>query len=151
MISIPANFDKANWRHWLAFGFGSGFSSRAPGTVGTMLGLLLYLPLSQFSPFLYAVTVIACFALGVWVCETTSMETWSRPARSRMPCRTLGKVAMPTLLEGMPMSTPMLIGLEERRRRMARALYGARPFRPDVFVSFPVREPRFLLPEGFRA
>ena len=32
--------------HLLAAGFGSGLSAKAPGTVGTVLGVIVYLPLS---------------------------------------------------------------------------------------------------------
>lgn len=63
-----------NWRHCLAFGFGSGLARYAPGTFGTLVAIPLYLALSHLPAWLYAVTVIAAFALGVWVCDTVSRD-----------------------------------------------------------------------------
>lgn len=74
MNSVPANFDKGNWRHWLAFGFGSGFAPKAPGTFGTVAALLIYIPLSGLPPLIYGAVVVAAFLLGIWICETTSHE-----------------------------------------------------------------------------
>ncbi len=74
MNSIPANFDRGNWRHWLAFGFGSGFAPKAPGTFGTLAALLFYIPLSRLPALFYAAAVVAAFLLGVWICEKTSEE-----------------------------------------------------------------------------
>jgi len=63
-----------DWRHWLAFGLGSGLARYAPGTVGTLVAIPLYLVLARLPPWLYAVTVIAAFALGVWLCDTVSRD-----------------------------------------------------------------------------
>jgi phosphatidylglycerophosphatase A len=64
----------ADWRHCLAFGFGSGLARYAPGTFGTLASIPLYLALSQLPAWLYAVTVVAAFALGVWVCDMVSRD-----------------------------------------------------------------------------
>ena len=64
----------ADWRHFLAFGFGSGLARYAPGTFGTLASIPLYLALARLPPWLYAVTVIAAFALGCWVCEVVSRD-----------------------------------------------------------------------------
>ena len=45
----------------LAFGFGSGFSPKAPGTVGTLAAIPLWLLISQLSPPLY--WLLICLAL----------------------------------------------------------------------------------------
>jgi phosphatidylglycerophosphatase A len=63
-----------NWRHWLAFGLGSGLAKFAPGTLGTLVAIPLYLLLAQLPAWLYAVVVLAAFALGVWVCTTVSRD-----------------------------------------------------------------------------
>jgi len=56
----------------LAFGFGSGLSPKAPGTIGSVAALLPFLLLAQLEPWFYlAVTTIA-FAVGVWVCGRAS-------------------------------------------------------------------------------
>jgi phosphatidylglycerophosphatase A len=63
-----------DWRHCLAFGFGSGLARYAPGTFGTLASIPLYLAISHLPPWLYAVTVIAAFALGVWICDKVSQD-----------------------------------------------------------------------------
>ncbi len=63
-----------NWRHCLAFGFGSGLAKYAPGTFGTLVAIPLYLAISALPAWLYAVTVVAAFALGVWICDTVSRD-----------------------------------------------------------------------------
>ncbi len=65
------------WRnpvHFLAFGFGSGASPVAPGTAGSMVAVLLYLPLSQLSPLPYAGLLLLSFMLGVWICGKTAAD-----------------------------------------------------------------------------
>jgi phosphatidylglycerophosphatase A len=64
----------ADWRHCLAFGFGSGLARYAPGTFGTLASIPLYLALAQLPAWLYAVTVVAAFALGVWICDFVSHD-----------------------------------------------------------------------------
>lgn len=54
--------------HLLAFGFGTGLSPVAPGTVGTLIGVLLFVPLSLLPPPLFAAAVALLFALGCWIC-----------------------------------------------------------------------------------
>ncbi|MFT5176243.1 MAG: phosphatidylglycerophosphatase A [Gammaproteobacteria bacterium] len=54
--------------HLLAVGFGSGLSAKAPGTFGTVVGVLVYLPLSALSPGAYVATCIVLFIAGVWIC-----------------------------------------------------------------------------------
>jgi phosphatidylglycerophosphatase A len=59
--------------HFIAFGFGSGLAPRAPGTVGTLLGLPLFWLIEAAAPDLpnRIVLVIAVFLLGVWACGRT--------------------------------------------------------------------------------
>jgi phosphatidylglycerophosphatase A len=63
-----------DWRHCLAFGFGSGLARYAPGTFGTLVAIPLYLVIVHLPAWLYAVTVIAAFALGVWICDSVSRD-----------------------------------------------------------------------------
>jgi phosphatidylglycerophosphatase A len=53
---------------WIACGFGSGMSPVAAGTVGSVAALCAWVGLRQLPPPIYALSVIAAFALGVWVC-----------------------------------------------------------------------------------
>jgi phosphatidylglycerophosphatase A len=71
---MPTNFDTRSWRHWLAFGLGSGLSPKAPGTMGSALALLFYILLSHLPPMVYAGVVITAFAFGIWLCEETAKD-----------------------------------------------------------------------------
>ncbi|MGC9458090.1 MAG: phosphatidylglycerophosphatase A family protein [Halothiobacillaceae bacterium] len=57
---------------FVAFGFGTGLSPRAPGTVGTLAGLPFVLALAPFSPWVALVAVVLFFAAGVWLCDRAS-------------------------------------------------------------------------------
>ena len=57
---------------FLAFGLGSGLAPKAPGTFGTVLGLLLYLPFYWLAwPWSLALVVLGTL-LGVWLCQFAS-------------------------------------------------------------------------------
>ena len=71
---IPAGFDKASPVHWLAFGLGSGFAPKAPGTVGSAAAILLYLPLAELPLAVYCVIVVLAFVTGVLICGATSRQ-----------------------------------------------------------------------------
>ena len=45
----------------------AGFSRRAPGTVGTAVGILVYLLYSPFPPLLYLLSTGALFFLAAWI------------------------------------------------------------------------------------
>jgi len=53
------------WIHWVATGFGAGYAPVAPGTAGSLVGLVLVFLIHNRSPILYTVVVLAVFALGV--------------------------------------------------------------------------------------
>jgi len=59
--------------HLIAFGFGSGLAPKAPGTVGTLLGLPLFWLIAAASPDLpiRIALLIATFLLGTWACGRT--------------------------------------------------------------------------------
>ena len=71
---IPPGFDKASPVHWLAFGLGSGFAPKAPGTVGSAAAILLYLPLTELPLAVYCAIVVLAFVAGVWICGATSRQ-----------------------------------------------------------------------------
>lgn len=58
--------------YWLGLGLGSGLPRRAPGTWGTVGGLIVAIPLLSlgFLPFLL-ITILSCF-IGIWICGRTS-------------------------------------------------------------------------------
>ena len=60
--------------HLLAFGLGSGLSPRAPGTAGTVVALLLYIPLSHLPLMAYLAVTLAATLIGIWLCGVTSRD-----------------------------------------------------------------------------
>ena len=58
--------------YWLGIGLGSGLPRRAPGTWGTVGGLIVAIPLLSlgFIPFLI-ITLLSCI-IGIWICGRTS-------------------------------------------------------------------------------
>lgn len=58
--------------YWLGIGLGSGLPRRAPGTWGTVGGLIVAIPLMSlgFVPFLI-ITLLSCI-VGIWICGRTS-------------------------------------------------------------------------------
>lgn len=58
--------------YWLGIGLGSGLPRRAPGTWGTVGGLIIAIPLMSlgFIPFLI-ITILSC-VVGVWICGCSS-------------------------------------------------------------------------------
>jgi phosphatidylglycerophosphatase A len=56
--------------YFLAFGFGTGLSPKAPGTVGTLVGYPLYFLLITYLPF-YAVVgvLLLMYLMGIWICD----------------------------------------------------------------------------------
>jgi phosphatidylglycerophosphatase A len=60
---------------WLALGFGSGLSPRAPGTVGTLWAWAAFLVLDVWlGPAAWAALIAAAFAVGWWACARTARE-----------------------------------------------------------------------------
>ena len=58
--------------YWLGLGLGSGLPRRAPGTWGSVGGLIVAIPLLSlgFVPFLI-ITLLSCI-VGIWICGRTS-------------------------------------------------------------------------------
>lgn len=51
---------------WIASGLGSGLSPFAPGTVGSLVALPLFVLMQQAHPLLPWLGIVGVFALGVW-------------------------------------------------------------------------------------
>jgi phosphatidylglycerophosphatase A len=58
--------------HFLAFGFGSGLSPKAPGTVGTLAAIPLYLLLMNLPLTGYLLAVLLISVAGIWICGESS-------------------------------------------------------------------------------
>lgn len=68
----PAPFKSPS--QFLAFGFGSGLSPKAPGTMGTLVAVPLYLLMAGLDLAAYTVVVLAAFLAGVWICDRASRQ-----------------------------------------------------------------------------
>lgn len=60
--------------HLLAFGFGAGLAPRAPGTVGTLVGVLIYLPLAHLPFWWYLALTLLAILVGVGICGWSSRD-----------------------------------------------------------------------------
>ncbi len=58
--------------HILSFGFGAGFSPFAPGTMGTLIAIPIYLLLASFSSIIYLSIVVVSFVIGCWASGQTA-------------------------------------------------------------------------------
>jgi phosphatidylglycerophosphatase A len=58
---------------FLATGFGVGYSPVAPGTLGTLVAILVYYFLSEIPSPLYEITLIGFFFLSVWISENVEI------------------------------------------------------------------------------
>jgi len=73
---LNAILQRPSWRfvlghpaHFIAFGGGVGLIPAAPGTFGTLLGMLLFLAFGRaLSPAQFLLVWAAMFAAGVWAC-----------------------------------------------------------------------------------
>jgi phosphatidylglycerophosphatase A len=78
LITLPDpdfKFISASPARFIAFGFGSGLSPKAPGTAGTLAGVFLYWLSAIFlSTNAIAALLILFFALGVWACGKTGRD-----------------------------------------------------------------------------
>ena len=66
LLRSPAQF--------LAFGFGSGLSPKAPGTFGTLAAIPLFWLLSHLNLGLYTLAILLTFTAGIWICGEASKQ-----------------------------------------------------------------------------
>jgi len=66
LLRSPAQF--------VAFGFGSGLAPVAPGTVGTLAALPIYLLIQSQGLAFYTVFVVVAALFGCWICGVASRE-----------------------------------------------------------------------------
>ncbi len=72
VVAATAGFVFTHPAHFIAFGFGAGLSPVAPGTVGTLVAVPLYLLAAYFLPdAAQFALILAMFAIGLWACEVT--------------------------------------------------------------------------------
>ena len=66
--------DMRNPVHFLAFGFGSGLSPKAPGTMGTLAALPLWYLLAQLPLAGYIAGLLLVIAVGPYLCGKTARD-----------------------------------------------------------------------------
>ncbi len=59
---------------FLAFGFGSGLVKKAPGTMGTLAAIPLYVLCVQFEVWIYALLTLVATLAGVWICAIAAKK-----------------------------------------------------------------------------
>ena len=57
---------------WIALGFGSGLSPRAPGTAGSLAAIVPWLALRHLPWPQYLLVLAVAFILGIWACDRAS-------------------------------------------------------------------------------
>jgi len=58
--------------HFFALGGGAGLIPKAPGTAGTLIGLIIFWPLATLDNWTYVGFVAALFVIGVPLCARTA-------------------------------------------------------------------------------
>lgn len=58
----------------LAFGFGAGLLPIAPGSAGTLVGIVGYAVLEPLPMPWYLGTIIFLFSIGIWLCGSTARD-----------------------------------------------------------------------------
>ncbi len=72
---VSAGFMLRHPARWVALGFGSGLSPKAPGTVGTLWGWVAFLVLSRWlGPGQWATVIVLGLAVGLWACTLTAQH-----------------------------------------------------------------------------
>ncbi len=73
-VSPTWRFVLSHPAHFLSFGFGSGLSPVAPGTMGTLVAFPLYAYLKSWfgqSDLFFLIFIAQLFLLGIWLCGKT--------------------------------------------------------------------------------
>lgn len=60
--------------HFLAYGFGSGLVPFAPGTMGTMVGVVIFWFMAPLSALYYIAITLAMAIAGIFICDQTARD-----------------------------------------------------------------------------
>lgn len=126
----PARLILTTPEHLVAFGLGAGLAPRAPGTVGTLWGVVLWLPLQFLPPLGYAVALAALVAFGIWICGRSARLLGVHDAPGIVFDEVVGFLVT---------ATPLLpaFGLASDGRWLIAAFVLFRAF--DIFKPWPIR------------
>jgi len=73
-IKNPGLQNLKNPVHLLALGLGAGLTPKLPGTVGTLVGVILYLLLPALPLLHYILLLVVLFVSGIWICGVTARD-----------------------------------------------------------------------------
>ncbi len=59
--------------HFFSLGFGTGLAPKAPGTVGTLVGLPLFYLIANYTFTTHIIIVSLSFIFGIWCCHRTGI------------------------------------------------------------------------------
>jgi len=59
----------------------AGLFPRIPGTIGSLIGLLLYIAIFRLNPLLYALDLITLILFAIWVCERAEKVLGEKDSR----------------------------------------------------------------------
>ncbi len=71
---LSLGFAFSSWTHILATFFGSGLLRPAPGTMGTLAGLLVYVVCSDLGKTVWIAITLLSFFLGAYACEISGRD-----------------------------------------------------------------------------
>ena len=60
--------------HFLALGFGSGLSPRAPGTMGTLVAVPMIMFIGSFGWVALAIAAVSMSVIGVYICDASAKK-----------------------------------------------------------------------------
>ena len=119
--------------HFLALGFGAGLSPVAPGTAGTLVGVLIDPLLRPLGLELRVVVVAVMAVAGVWICEASARRLGVHDHPAIVWDEIVGYLALMLLL---PAGWPW-------------ALAGFAVFRLfDIWKPWPIRQLDHAVPGG---
>ncbi|MFP4063532.1 MAG: phosphatidylglycerophosphatase A [Halochromatium sp.] len=71
---LTPTFQPSRPEHLIAYGFGAGLSPKAPGTMGTLVAIPIYLLLANLPGLVYLLAVAALIGVGIWACDKVAAE-----------------------------------------------------------------------------
>lgn len=74
MDKIITRSDITHPAHWFALGFGAGLARKAPGTWGSLVGLLLFAPLMLLPLWCYLLVLVVAAMAGIYVCDKSARD-----------------------------------------------------------------------------
>ena len=68
--------------HFLAFGFGSGLFPKAPGTMGTLVAIPIFILMSQLTLINYLILLILLVIISIYICgeSFSQQQAWMEGA-----------------------------------------------------------------------